>query len=53
MYPTRRRRWRWRLIPSKKIEFKVTDAGGREVVQAGLPYDGETAAPGTLRVAVR
>ena len=37
------------LDPSK-IEFKVTDAGGREVPQAGLPYDGETAAPGTLRL---
>ena len=37
------------LDPSK-IEFKVTDAGGREVPQAGLPYDGEMAAPGTLRL---
>ena len=37
------------LDPSK-IEFKVTDAAGREVAQAGLPYDGVVAAPGTLRL---
>ncbi len=37
------------LDPSK-IDFKVTDAGGKEVAQAGLPYDGVTATPGTLRL---
>jgi beta-lactamase regulating signal transducer with metallopeptidase domain len=37
------------LDPSK-IEFKVTDAGGKEIAQAGLPYDGVAAAPGTLRL---
>ncbi len=37
------------LDPSK-IEFKVTDAAGKEVAQAGLPYDGAVATPGTLRL---
>jgi hypothetical protein len=33
-----------------KIEFKVTDAKGNEVAQAGLPYDGIVAQPGPLRL---
>ena len=33
-----------------KIEFKVTDGAGKEVAQAGLPYDGAVATPGTLRL---
>ncbi|HEY2149123.1 MAG TPA: hypothetical protein VGH32_14380, partial [Pirellulales bacterium] len=33
-----------------KIEFKVTDAKGKDVPQAGLPYDGIVAPPGTLRL---
>jgi hypothetical protein len=37
------------LDPSK-VEFKVTNAGGKEIAQEGLPYDGEAAAPGTLRL---
>ena len=37
------------LDPSK-IEFKVTDVAGKEVAQAGLPYDGAMATPGTLRL---
>lgn len=37
------------LDPSK-IEFKVTDSSGKEVAQAGLPYDGAMAQPGTLRL---
>jgi hypothetical protein len=37
------------LDPSK-IEFIVTDSKGKEVAQAGLPYDGITASPGTLRL---
>ena len=37
------------LDPSK-VEFKVTDAAGKEVAQAGLPYDGARATSGTLRL---
>ncbi len=33
-----------------KIEFKVTDAKGKDVQQAGLPYDGIVAHPGPLRL---
>ncbi len=38
-----------RLDPSK-IEFKVLNAKGEARVEAGLPYDGMTALPGTLRL---
>jgi hypothetical protein len=37
-------------LDSTKIEFKVVDAKGKAVAQAGLPYDGITATPGTLRL---
>jgi beta-lactamase regulating signal transducer with metallopeptidase domain len=37
------------LDPSK-IAFTVTDVAGKEVAQAGLPYDGAMATPGTLRL---
>jgi beta-lactamase regulating signal transducer with metallopeptidase domain len=37
-------------LDASKIEFKVTDASGKAVAQAGLPYDGAVATPGTLRL---
>lgn len=37
-------------IDPSKIEFQVTDAKGKDVPQAGLPYDGIVAQPGTLRL---
>jgi hypothetical protein len=38
------------LLDPSKIDFKVTDAVGKEVAQVKLPYDGAVATPGTLRL---